>query len=177
MKDRPEYIVVARFGRPRGVSGEIYLRQLSNNPERFSKPGTFWIEETGGYSEINLTAISDISGKLVVRVEGIYNPEQAKRLTNSFLYIRSEDLPQLPDGEYYDFDLIGCRVKKTEGEELGWIAEIEPYPANDVWVIEDKKGERHMFPAVREFVEKVDIEEQLIIINPPEGIFESPDQD
>ena len=176
MSNRPEYIVVGRFGRPRGVSGEIFVNVLTDNPERFGGPGMFWIETENGWTEIDIVSVKFVSGRPAVRLRGIDNSGQARRLTNSFLYIKGSDLDKAPEGSYYYFDLIDCEVVDTHGRELGKIVEVEPYPASDIWVIE-KEGRKIMFPAVAQFIKKVDIENKLIELDPPEGIFDSPDTD
>ncbi|MEW5925219.1 MAG: ribosome maturation factor RimM [Candidatus Zixiibacteriota bacterium] len=177
MNNKPDYIVVGRFGRPKGVSGEIYVIPISDNPERFQKSGSFWMESEAGWKKVELVLIQFASGKPVVKIEGIDSPEQAKSLTNGYLYIKGTDLGELPDGAYYHFDLIGCRVVDTGGTKLGELVAVEEFPANDVWVILDGNGKRKSFPAVRQFIKNVDIENKLIEINPPEGIFDSPDED
>ncbi|RKX27273.1 MAG: 16S rRNA processing protein RimM [Candidatus Zixiibacteriota bacterium] len=177
MIERPEYIVVGQFGRPRGVSGEIYLNPISDNPERFKNKGTFWIESGAGWKEIKITAIRFISGRPAVKIDGVEGSDEARPLTNSYLYIKGTELAELPDGKYYHFELIGCRVVDTDGKELGQLTAVETYPANDVWVIETEKGKQNQFPAVKQFVRSVDIVNKLIEINPPEGIFDSPDED
>lgn len=176
MENRPDYIVVGRFGRPRGVSGEIFLNKLSDNPERLGGPGVFRIESDDKMTEIEIISIKDLAGRLAVKVKGIDTVEQAKELTNKLLFITSTELGDLPEGQYYYFELIGCEVTDPDGNRLGEIVDIEDYPANEVWVIEEE-GQKFMFPAVSEFVVKVDIENRVIKINPPEGIFDSPDED
>ncbi len=176
MKERPEYVIVGCFGRPRGVSGEINIIPLSDYPERFHKKETFWIESESGYITLDLVSIRFISGKPAARIEGYDSREQARLLTNKYLYIRSSDLGKLPEGSFYFFDLIGCRVADRDGRELGRVKEVENYPANDVWIIEAGDGKKVLFPAVAKFIDKVDIDKKLIIINPPEGIFDSPDE-
>jgi 16S rRNA processing protein RimM len=177
LKKRPDYIVVGRFGRPRGVSGEIYLNPITDNPERFSKAGTFWIESGDGWEKLKIVSVRFLSGRLAAEIDGINNPEQATELVNEYLYIRESDLGELPEGSYYQFDLIGCRVFDSENSELGRICDIETYPANDVWVVEREEGKRYLFPAVGRFIEEIDIEKQIVVVNPPEGIFDSPDED
>nr|MBN2278593.1 16S rRNA processing protein RimM [candidate division Zixibacteria bacterium] len=177
MSKRPEYIVVGRFGRPRGVSGDIYVVPLSDNPERFEKGGIFWIDKDGDRKELEIASFGMISGKVVARVKGIDSPEQARKLTGLYVHIKGAELEELPEGNYYYFDLIGCRVEDIGGKKLGEIIEVEYFPANDIWVVEGPEGKRHMFPAVRQFIEKVDIEKKLVILNPPEGIFDSPAED
>lgn len=176
MKNRPEYIVVGLFGRPRGVSGEIFINVLSDNPERFRKPETFWLESDEGWTEIKIISIRYISGRPAAYVEGVTDSEQAKKLTNMYIYVRGAELGDAPEGSYYYFDLIGSEVINTAGTGLGKIVEIENYPANDVWVIESNEGKKHMFPAVRDYIKEVKTDKKLIIIDPPEGIFDSEDE-
>lgn len=177
MKPRPEYVVVARFGRPRGVSGEIFLVALGDNPERFEQPSTFWMESEEGWRPVQITAVRRISGRPAVKVEGITTADEARELTNQYLYIKGGDLRKLPKGKYYYFDLIGCEVRGEDGEVIGKIVEVESYPANDAWVIETTDKRRCLFPAVKEFVKEVDIDGEVVVIAPPEGIFDSPDKD
>lgn len=177
MGNKPEYIAVGRFGRPRGLSGEIYINSLSDNPERFKKPGMFRVDEKNGYNEINILSFGIISGRPTAIVEGVNSPEEAAQLTDKYIYIMSDQLRELPEGSYYDFDLIDCRALSSDGEELGRLVEVEHYPANDIWVIETKDGRQCLFPVVDKFVKMVDIEKKVITINPPGGIFDSPDED
>jgi 16S rRNA processing protein RimM len=173
---RPEYIVVGQFGRLRGLAGEIYINPLTDNPERFQGKEKFWIESEDGWKEIEIEIVSNFSGRPVARVAGIDTPEQARTLANRYLYIESSALGKLPDGRYYYFDLVGCRVTDEKGTDLGTVMEVETYPANDVLVIESSGGTRNYLPVVRVFVKEIEIEKKLIIISPPEGMFDSPDK-
>jgi 16S rRNA processing protein RimM len=175
LRNKPEYIIVGQFGRPRGVSGEIYINDLTDNPERFAKPGMFWMESEDGWTEIKVVSVKYFSGRPAVRIGGIDNPEKAKELTNRYLYIKGDELKELPEGSYYHFDLMDCRAIDKNGVELGIIVKVESYPANDIWVIEkDKK--RYMFPAIGQFIMNVDIDKKIIKLDPPEGIFDSADE-
>ena len=173
---RPEYIVVGQFGRIHGVAGQIYINPLTDNPERFQKDGKFWIESDEGWKEIEIKVTGNFSGRPIAKIIGVDTPEAAKLMANRYLYIESTALEELPEGRYYHFDLIGCRVKDDKGTEFGTVVEVENYPANDLLVIETPEGKRQYLPVVRSFVKEVDIEEKLIIISAPEGMFDSPDE-
>jgi 16S rRNA processing protein RimM len=174
---RPEYIVVGQFGRPHGVSGEIYLNVLTDNPERFQKKGTFLIRGGDGWKEIRVDSVKSSSGRPVVKIAGVDNSDQAKILLNEYLYIHNSVLGNLAEGSYYHFDLIDCRVVNESGHELGRVVDIETYPANDVLVIESMDGIKYLLPIIRPFLKEIDIEKKLIIIDPPEGIFDSRNED
>ncbi len=168
--------MVGRFGRPRGLSGEIFLQPLTDNPKRLVDSGRFWMEAEGNYVEIWFSAVNEVSGKTVVRIEGVNGPEEAGKYSSQYIYIRSEELGQPADGSFYYFDLIDCRAVDRSGAELGIVADVEQYPANDVLVIEDKSKNLFRLPMVTQFIVDVDLEKNQITINPPEGIFDSPDE-
>jgi len=172
----PEYILVGRIGRTHGVSGELYVNSLTDNPNRFREGNELWIEDGGAWKKIKIESMREISGKPAVRIEGIDNPDDARELINSFIYIKESDLEELPEGKYYYFNLIGCRVVDAANKLLGRVVEVEIYPANDVMVIESEKGERCLFPIVREYVKKIDVKLKKIVVEPPEGIFDSSDE-
>jgi 16S rRNA processing protein RimM len=175
LASRPEYIVIGRFGRAHGVSGEIYINSLSDNPERFEKLKSFWVESDEGWKEMTVQTTKFISRRPVIKIDGLDTPDAVKPLLNEYLYIRSSLLEALPEGRFYLFDLAGCRVEDTTGRERGRALEVEQYPANDILVI-DCGGRKYDLPLVRQFVKKIDIENKLIVIDPPEGIFDSPDK-
>ncbi len=176
LEKTPEYIVVGRFGRTFGVFGEIYINPLTDFPDRFQKGETFWIESETGWEKIRLASVKASHPRPIVSVEGKNNPDDAKKLTNVFLYIEKDKLRKLPDGRYYSFDLIGCQVLDEKGKSYGLVTEVEEYPANDVLVIEAKNGGRYLFPMIREYIREVDTDGKKIIIDPPGGIFDSSDE-
>ncbi|MCX6826274.1 MAG: ribosome maturation factor RimM [candidate division Zixibacteria bacterium] len=176
MVKRPEYIVVGRFGRSHGVAGDICLNPLTDWPEQFEEEGSFWIDSKEGREEIKITAVKYVSGRPVIRIAGVNNPEQARVLSNEYLYKKSLPSEKLPKGTYYHFDLIDCRVIDTANRELGRTTGIEKYPANDVLVIRAPDGREYLLPLVKKFLKMVDIKNKLIIVDPPKGIFDAHDE-
>jgi len=176
LTEKPEYIVVGKLGRYRGTSGQIYVHELTDNPERFAKDAAFWIETKSGWKQIEIVSPEVMSGKLVAKIKGVNTKEEVRRYTNLYLHIKDDELGELPDGSYYHFDLVGSRVVSPEGNEYGKVIEVEDFPANDVLLIENSAGEKFRLPAVAAYILEVKTEEKEIIIDPPEGIFDSPDE-
>jgi len=168
---RPDYIVVGRFGRPRGVSGEISITPATDNPARFLELTELFIVDRGERSSLRLEAVMMINNRPVVKIEGIDSREAAARLTDLLVEIPMEKARPLPSGSYYQFDLVGCEVIGADGTAFGVVEEILFYPASDVYrIISDRFGEV-LFPVVSRFVIGVDIEQKRIIIDPPKGLF------
>ena len=113
----------------------------------------------------------------MVKIAGIDSPEAAKKeLTNLFIYVDKADLGEAPEGRYYHFDLVGCRVEDADRKIYGRVTEVAEYPANDILVVESEDKKIFYLPLVRQFIKKIDIEEKLIVADPAGGIFGETDE-
>ena len=173
MASKPEYITVGRFGRPRGVSGDIYITPATDDPERFVDLTHLVVVGNGERREIEIKKVTLIGGKPVATLLGITSREAAARLTNLSIEIPFDQIRPLDDGRYYQFDLVGCRVIATDGTDLGTIAEVLSYPASDLFRITSKRFGELLLPAVEQFIERVDIDKKEMIVNPPKGLLDA----
>jgi 16S rRNA processing protein RimM len=108
---------------------------------------------------------------LLVSVDGYDSPEAVAALTGRLLAVpESEALPP-PDGHFYPWQLVGCRVLTEDGGDVGRVLRVESGAAQDLWVVGDERRE-HLVPAVAEIVREVDIGGRRIVIRPPEGLLE-----
>lgn len=168
---KPEYITVGHFGRPRNLTGEIYITPASDDPHRFLELKTIFVTEEGRRKKLRLEKVAMIGNRPTVKIKGINSREDAARLTNKSIEIPLEMARPLPEGSYYQFELIGCRVVGRDGEQFGTVEEVLFYPASDIYrIVSDKYGEV-LLPVVDRFVLNVDTVKEEILIDPPEGLF------
>jgi len=97
--------------------------------------------------------------------------EDATELRGQFLEVPQSQIRPLPNGEYYQFQLLGLEVWTTEGELLGRIAHILPTGSNDVYVVPSKHGEL-LIPAIEDVVISIDLEKGRIVIELIEGLLQ-----
>jgi 16S rRNA processing protein RimM len=71
-------------------------------------------------------------------------------------------LGPLAAGEYYGYQLLGCRVEGEDGVAVGTVREIWETAANDLLVVEDERGVRHLIPAV--LLRHVDVEGRRLVM-------------
>lgn len=172
MGKRPDYITVGRFGRPRGVSGELYITPETDFPDRFLDLTEFFVVRQGVREVLKIESSELIGGRPVVKIQGYDSRETAGALTNLGIELPGELAVELPEGSHYQFDLVGCVIKGVDGEEIGVLEEILFYPANDLYRIKTKRFGEILLPVVDKFVKGVDIEKKEIIIDPPDGLLE-----
>lgn len=109
--------------------------------------------------------------QLLVKLAGIDTIEAAAKYVGWSLRVAEGALPSLPPGQYYEYQVVGFEVLSVNGRRIGRIKAILPTPGNDLYVIQGVDKEI-LFPAIREFVEKVDFASGTMTVNPPEGLLD-----
>ncbi len=162
-----EFVTVGRLGRPRGLSGEIFVTPLTDFPERFENIKEIFVSSKKDWEKKKVVSSKLVSGRPVLLFENINSPEQASRLTNRFLAIPKNMVMELPEGSNYIFDLIGCQViDENTGETIGMITDVELFPANDVYMIETNDGRIKSLPVIERYVKKVDADSKKVFVDP-----------
>jgi 16S rRNA processing protein RimM len=82
------------------------------------------------------------------------------------LWIDTEDLPPLPEGQFYQFQLLGLRVEDAEGVVLGRVESILSTGSNDVYCV-GTGAEEILIPAVADYVAGVQLEAGVIRLAVP----------
>ncbi len=105
----------------------------------------------------------------LVKLVGIDTRDQAEGLKGGELVIHPEELPELPQGEFYHFQLLGMSVEDEDGHYLGTLEDIFPTGSNDVYVVRSG-GEEILLPAIDEVIRQVDPEKKRMVVRILEGL-------
>ncbi len=149
-------IVLGRITGPFGVRGWVKIESYTEPPEQILAFPVWRAELPGGGHRDLRHFEGRRHGKgLVARLAGIEDRDQAMDLARRELWIERRELPALPDGEYYQADLVGLEVVNLEGRVLGRVDHFLETGANTVMVV---IGEReHWLPMVPRHVPKIDL--------------------
>ncbi len=106
-----------------------------------------------------------VQGKtLAAQIDVSKSREEAHDLIGAEIFIPMDQFPQLPDGEYYWFDLEGLDVISESGYEFGKVVKLFSTGANDVVVV---KGEKeHLIPYVSgQYIKSVDLAANKMLVD------------
>ncbi len=158
-----------------GVRGEIRLKSFCADPSAIETYSPL-VAESGESYEVKL--VRSVKGGFGARLTGVPDKEAADALRGTKLYARREDLPTLPDDEYYHSDLVGLEVLDTGGARLGKVISVQDFGAGDILEIASKGlKEPAMLPFTLVNVPTVDLSAGKIIADPPDGMFADPKHD
>lgn len=162
----PVFLAAGQLRRSHGVKGEMIMDIWTDFPERLLPGKTVYIGEA--HEEMRIASVRGNNKNLIVRLSGFETPEDAGRLRNAMVYVKTSELPQLPEGEYYHHQLLGLRVVDEAGLTLGKLTDILETGANDVYVVRTPDEKELLLPVVEEVILSVNLEEGVMIVRPPE---------
>lgn len=150
-----------------GVRGWIRIQSYTQPLDNLLDYKPWWIDRNGGF-EARVVDGRMHSGALIAQISGpdgqpIENRDVAASLIGSYIEVERSALPELPDDEFYWFDLVGLQVQNVDGVVLGTVTEVTSNGAQDVLVIQDGETER-MIPFVHgPIIQDVSLAERRIV--------------
>ena len=178
MINKNEWLIVGLITSCHGINGQVKVKSLSDFEERFLKPGTRWLQkENGQPSGIELISGYKQPGKeiFIVKFKGVNSRSQAEQLKKSKILVKTDKLPRLKKEEFHLLELINLEVKTLENDELKIIGKVINLEneKNNLLVIElFDNHKKVLIPFVKEIVPSVDIKNNFLVINPPNGLLE-----
>lgn len=169
-------VAVARAGKPRGIRGELVANLLTDYPERFAdRERLIALHPDGRRETLTVESHWFQGNRVVLKFAGYDTPEQAKLLSGCELAVPEAECGRLEDpDEFYDWQLVGCRVESLEGETLGTVRELLRTGGVELLVV-TPEGERqadYLIPFARAICTEVDLEQKVIRVDPPEGLLD-----
>lgn len=162
--DLPDLIAVGQIVKPFGVRGEVKVRPLSDVPGRFQGLRQVTLVAPSGRSVTTVvTRVRADRGFYVLGLEAFSTPEEAAVFRGGLIKIPRDQAPPLPDGQYYEFDLVGMTVSDEAGRTLGTLEEVLETGSNSVFVVR-REGREILIPGTKEAVASVDVRARTMIV-------------
>lgn len=164
-KDEPLILgeIVGLFG----VKGWVKIRSDTR-----PKEGIFAYEPWLLGADKHWRPVGLVTGKaqgkgLIAQLQGITDRDQAASLIGSRIAIHRDQLPKLPEGEFYWWQLEGLQVKNLQDELLGTVEKLIETGANDVLIVKSELAgeEERLIPHIPDVVLKVDLEAGSLIVD------------
>ncbi|MES1248409.1 MAG: ribosome maturation factor RimM [Actinomycetota bacterium] len=147
-----ELVSIGRVGKPHGLDGSFFVEGASERDGAFAR-GTKLVVD-GAEREI-VASKRGGGGRPVIRLDGAVQ-------RGATLSVPRASLPELPEDEYYAFELVGLAVEEETGRLLGKVRDVLEYPANDVLELDSGMS----LPLVEACVRLVDLAAGRIVVAP-----------
>lgn len=168
-----ERIVIAEILRERGNKGEVIARSVSDVPGRIESLREAQLRMADGTDEVaTVEAAWSHKGDWVLKFAGVDSIDSAKRLRGADVWLPKADRGSLPEGEYFQSDLVGCSVvDQSDGRILGVVEGLEQYGGPPLLEVKGEVGEV-LIPFVPAICVSVDLVNRSISVDLPEGLLD-----
>jgi 16S rRNA processing protein RimM len=167
VSDELDLIAVGQIVKPFGIRGEVRVRPLSDVPGRFEGLKQVMLVAPSGQPVTTVvTRVRENRGWYVLGLEALSTPEEAARFRGGFIKIPRDQAPPLPDGQYYEFDLVGMTVSDETGRTLGILEEVLETGSNPVFVV-TRAGRELLIPGTKAVVASVDVRSKTMRVRAP----------
>lgn len=174
--DMSDRVCVGAIAGSFGVKGEVRLKSFCADPEAIATYGP--VSNEAGTESWDIKLTRQVKGGFAARLSGLHQKEAADALKGTRLYAPRDALPNLPDDEYYHADLIGLSVMDAGGAQLGRIKSVLNHGAGDLLEVAVKGAKQPiLLPFTFVNVPTVDLKARLVVIDPPDGLFDDPKQE
>lgn len=164
-------VVVGRIGRPHGLRGDVTIEVRTDDPDARFAPGSVLLTDPAAVGPLTVASTGRSGQISLVRFDGIDDRDAAEALRGTLLQIETDELPDIPNDEYYDHQLIGLIAVDPRGTELGRVSDVLHAPAASVLTVQRPDGTEELVPFVAAIVPEVDLAAGRLTIDPPDGMF------
>ena len=156
-------VIIGKIISAYGIKGWVKIRPFTETAKNFIQYKTqFLSRNQKDWNRVEIKEIK-IQGQDVIADIGLIDRDQSISHKGYFLAIERDQLPQVPEDEFYWDDLIGLKVIDVDREDLGKVVGLIETGANDVLVV---SGDRErLIPYIPQVIKKVDTHNQLIEVD------------
>ena len=159
-------IAVGRIKGSWGLGGDLLIESLTDFPDRFS-PGSI-LNLEGRPARVESSRATRRG--LVVKLDLVDDRTEADSHKGKLVTVPGGDVRPLPDGSYYQYQILGLGVWTVDGEPLGKVKEVLSTGSNDIYVVARTGGGEVLIPALESVVVEVDIDGGKMVVDLPDGL-------
>lgn len=154
-----------------GVRGWVKVYSYTDPMDQILDYESWILHRNGEERRVNVDRGKSHGKGMIAHLQGVENREDAELLAGFEIHIERSQLPELPEGEYYWWQLEGMTVKTVNGVNLGKVSHlISAGSANDVLVVHstehgDSQSERLIPYVWGEAIKAVDVAQSCITVD------------
>jgi len=171
-----DYFLIAKVVSSVGRNGIVKIISYSDFKKRFFKLDEIFIDFFDDKKSLYVEFVEEGQDCFFIKFKNFDSEEDSKILIGKNIYVKKNDLAELPKDHFFIHDIIGSDVFCND-VKIGFVKDILKLPANDVYVISDLDNKERLIPAVSEFIEKFDINNKVLILKKLDEYYEEDDED
>jgi 16S rRNA processing protein RimM len=170
-----DLIAVARALKVRGLRGEVVAELLTDFPERFDRlEKLIALKSDGQRRALRLEEHWFQGERIVLKFAGYDSIETASALVGCEFAVPEAERVELPEDQFYDWELINCAVETIDGEAIGRVVNVMRTGGVEMLVVKNAADEKrdHLIPLAATICVEINIAQKRIRVDAPDGLLE-----
>lgn len=165
-----QYFEIGEIVNTHGVKGELKVIPLTDDINRYDELEWVYVRVKGEQRRYDVESVRYHKNNVLLKLKNIDDMTCAEGVKGCFIEIPRELAIKLPKNSYFISDLIGCGVVDDNEGKIGRVVDVMETGSNDVYVVKDANNKELLFPAIKEVILDVDIENRIIRVKLMEGL-------
>ncbi|MFI3172009.1 MAG: ribosome maturation factor RimM [Eubacteriales bacterium] len=153
-----------------GIRGEVKVFPTTDDVARFKKLKQVILDTGKQHLLLEIEGVKFFKQFAILKFKGIDNINDIEKYKGMSLLVTREHAVKLKKDEYFIADMIGMTVVTEDGQEFGMLDDVMQTGANDVYEIKSKEHGVVLFPAIKECILDINIEEKKMTVHIMDGL-------
>lgn len=167
-----DLLQVGAITQTHGIRGEVKVFPTTDDAKRFKKLKEVILDTGKEEVTLEIESVKFFKQFVILKFKGFDNINDIERYKGKNLYVTRENAVKLKRDEYFIADLIGLKVYDEDDQYLGILTNVIETGANDVYEVKFEDGKEVLFPAIKQCILDVDMENRKMIVHIMEGLLD-----
>lgn len=167
-----DLLQVGAITQTHGIRGEVKVFPTTDDVKRFKKLKEVILDTGKEKMTLEIEGVKFFKQFVILKFKGFDNINDIERYKGKNLYVTRENAVKLKRDEYFIADLIGLEVYDEDDQHLGTLTNVIETGANDVYEVKFEDGREVLFPAIKQCILDVDMENRKMKVHIMEGLLD-----
>ncbi|MBO5144427.1 MAG: 16S rRNA processing protein RimM [Lachnospiraceae bacterium] len=155
-----------------GIRGEVKVFPTTDDVHRFKKLKEIILDTGKEKITLEIEGVKFFKQYAILKFKGLDNINDIERYKGKNLYVTRANAVKLRRDEYFIADLIDLEVYDEEDNYLGVLTNVIETGANDVYEVKFEDGRQVLFPAIKQCILDVDMENRKMKVHIMDGLLD-----
>ena len=167
-----DLLQVGAITQPHGVHGEVKVFPTTNDVRRFKKLKEVILDTGKEKKTLEIEGVKFFKQYAILKFKGFDSINDIEKYKGKPLLVTRENAVKLGRDEYFIADLIGLAVYDEQDQYLGVLTNVIETGANDVYEVKFEDGRQGLFPAIKQCILDVDLENRKMKVHIMDGLLD-----
>jgi 16S rRNA processing protein RimM len=167
-----DLLQVGAITQTHGIHGEVKVFPTTDDVKRFKKLKDVILDTGKEKITLEIEGVRFFKNLAILKFKGFDNINDIEKYKGKCLYVTRENAVKLKRDEYFIADLIGLKVYNEDDNYLGELVNVIETGANDVYEVKFENGREVLFPAIKQCILDVDMDNRKMKVHIMPGLLD-----